>query len=143
MKSVGVMLRPFLPKRPYRLRCRFKIEPIPSRERLDREKVRVAERFVRDMQKQGWVYDNRFGFRMRGPFPPIEPTTIHIARMPSAKQMLPYVAQGARFLDKGGTQAGLMPVLPESNYWEYELAGVFVRDTVLVEQPDPHEEEKV
>ena len=100
----------------------------------------MAELFVRDMAKQGWVYDNRWGFRMTGPYPTIEPVTIHVPRRLSAREMLPYVAQGVRFLDQGGTVAGLMPRLGTSESWEYELAGVFVRDTVLVELPDLHEE---
>lgn len=143
MKSVQTLIQPSRDKKPYRLRCRFKIERFPRLERLDREKVNVAERFVRDMKAQGWVYDNRFGFRMTGPYPVIEPVTIHIPRTPSARGMMPYVAQGARFLDQGGTVAMAMPLVAESESWEYELAGVFVRDAVLVERPDLHEEERV
>ena len=103
---------------------------------LNRDKVRVAERFVKDMAAQGWVHDPRFGFRLTGPFPAIVPVTIHVPRTPSAREMLPYVAQGARFLDAGGTIAGMMPKITESEWWEYELAGVFVRDEILVEKPD-------
>ena len=143
METVQVLIKPSLDKKPYRLRCRFKIERLPRLERLDREKVRLAEQFVRDMAAQGWVYDNRFGFRMTGPYPMIVPVTIHIPPRLSASQMLPYVAQGARFLDEGGTRAMTMPRLETSEYWEYELAGVFVRDAVLIEQPDLHEEEYV
>ena len=142
MNTPSVLIKPSLDKKPYRLRARFKIEPHPWPERLDREKVRVAERFVRDMAAQGWTYDTRFGFRMTGPYPSIKPVTIHQPRTPSAREMMPHVAQGARFLEQGGTIAGLMPILGESEYWEYELAGVFVRDTLLVEQPDLHEEER-
>ena len=142
MKSVQVVIKPSLDKKPYRLRCRFKSDPYPLQSRLDREKVTIAERFVRDMKAQGWVYDDRFGFRMTGPYPVTVPVTIHVPRMPSARGMLPYVAQGARFLDQGGTVAGIMPKLATSEYWEYELSAVFVR-AVLVEQPDLHEEERV
>ena len=142
MKDVQVLLRPSLDKRAYRLKCRFKIDPYPRRDTLDLEKVRVAERFARDMHTQGWVYDDRWGFKMNGPFPQITPVTIHVVRQPSAKEMWPYVMQGARFLDLGGTKAGPMPTVAGSEYWEYELVGVFVRDTVLVERPDLHEEER-
>ena len=140
MKPVQTLIRPSLDKRGYRLRCRFKIDAYPWPSVLGREKVRMAERFVRDMAKQGWVYDDRFGFHMTGPYPRIEPVTIHIGRRPSAREMLPYVVNGARFLDEGGTAAGTMPKLIESEYWEFELSAIFIRAAILVETAELHEE---
>ena len=134
-------IKPSLDKRGYRLKCRFKIEPYPREERLNREKVRMAERFVEDMHKQGWEYVERFGFSMKGPFAYVLTTPIHMPYMPAAREMLPYVAQGGRFLDRGGTIAGVMPALDATEWWEYELKGVFFRTEILVERPDLHEEE--
>lgn len=127
-------------KRAYRLKCRFKIEPYPRADRLDREKVRVAERFVDDMHKQGWEHVSQYGFTMKGPFPYVAPVTIHTPRVPSAREMLRGVAQGARYLDKGGTVAGAMPVLDATEWWEFELQATFTRTEILTEVADRHEE---
>ena len=139
MNTVQTIIKPSRDKKPYRLRCRFKIEPYPRRERLDREKVVVAERFVEDMRKQGWAYSNS-GFKMTGPYPAIDPITIHAPRTPSAREMLAGVSQGQRFLDPGGAPASLMPTLFESEVWEYEVAAVFIREEMMIERPDLHEE---
>lgn len=129
-----------LDKKGYRLKCRFKTDPYPTVSRLDREKVVIAERFVRDMHKQGWEHDNRFPFKIKGPFPMVEMSMIRPRKMPTAKDMLPYVANGARFLDDrdGGAKAAL--TLGTSEYWEFEIAGVFVRAQILTEMPSPGEE---
>ena len=103
------------------------------------EKVTVAERFVEDMRKQGWVYNNS-GFKMTGPYPAIDPISIRVPRTPSAREMLAGVSQGQRFLAPGGTVAGLMPTLIESEVWEFEIAAVFIRETIMEEQPGLHEE---
>lgn len=136
-----LLLRPTRDRKAYRLRCRFKIEPFPPPYRLDREKVKVAEQFVREMHKQGWEYVESFGFKMAGPFPMVVPTTIRPNRMPTAREMLPWVARGERFLDDGETGVSTVPALRESEWWEYELAGVFVRDQIMTEVADRHEEE--
>ena len=136
------IIRPSRDNKPYRLRCRFKIEPYPRMERLDREKVNVAERFVKDMHQQGWENDGRFGFKMTGPFPTVSPVTVRMPRIPTAKEMLPYVLNGARFLDKGEDTAQLVVPLMESESWEYELSGVFIRQQMMSEVPDLHEEER-
>ena len=134
------IIRPTLDKKPYRLRCRFKIGPYPGRERIDRERVRVAERFIVDMKKQGWEYDARFGFEIKGPYVPVTPQPIRIPRTPTAREMAYAVSQGARFLDNCLTPGvSNLPVLGESEYWEYELSSVFVRTQILTEQPDAHE----
>lgn len=137
---VTLIVRPGLEKQGYRLKCRWKTDPHPTVRRFDREKVRIAEQFVLDMHKQGWEHDNRFPFKVKGPFPMVEPVTIHPRRTPTAKEMLPYVANGARFLDTGDGAAKPALTLGLSEYWEYEIAGVFVRTQILTEQPDPGEE---
>ena len=140
--TLQILSKPTLDKSAYRLKCRFKIEPYPNIERLHREKVRVAEQFVDDMHKQGWEYVDRWDWTMKGPFAYVSPTTIHIPPTPTARQMFPYISQGARFLDQGGSIAGMMPALDATEWWEYELAAVFFRPQILVESPDPHEEER-
>ena len=127
-------------KEPYRLKCRFKVDP--GTKPRDSEKVRVAEMFVVDMKKQGWIHDNRFQFEMTGPYPVISPITIHTTPTLKAKDMLNGVSQGDRFLAPEGTVAGPMPTLVESAAWDYELKGVFVREELLTETPDLHEEER-
>lgn len=142
METIQTIIKPTRDKKPYRLRCRFKIEPHPSMERVDREKVRVAEMFVADMHKQGWEYDTRSGFKMEGPFPFVPPITIHMPRVLTAKDMLSGVANGNRFLEDSGTPASMMPTLGASEWWEYELAGVFIRTEIMVEYADLHEEKR-
>lgn len=136
-----LIMRPTRDRKAYRLRARFKIEPFPSPFRLDREKVRVAERFVADMHKQGWEYIEGYGFKMSGPFPMIVPRTIPVRRMPTAREMLPRVARGERFLDDSETGVSIVPALAESEAWEYEIAGVFAREQIMTERADPHEED--
>ena len=128
-------------KKPYRLRCRFKVHPHPTPDYLHSEKVRVAERFVADMHTQGWEYVPKFGFTMKGPFAVVEPVTIHVLRLPPAREMLARVRQGERFLASGQeTQAAGVTPLQASEAWEYELAGVFIRPQIMTERPDAHEE---
>jgi hypothetical protein len=136
-----IIIPPTREKKGYRLKCRFKTDPYPSMSRLDREKVTIAERFVRDMHNQGWEHDGRWPFKMTGPFPMVTPVTVRPRRAPTAQEMLPYVLNGARFLDKGENSASIVPILSLSEYWEYEIAGVFVRTQIITEYPDPHEEE--
>lgn len=132
---IATIIRPFRENQAYRLRCRFKIEPCPNLSWLDIQKVRVAEMFVKQMHAQGWEHDNRVGFRMTGPYPMVEPVTIHIRRTPSAREMLPYLLQGAKFRANGETMAAPMPKLATSEWWEYEIAGVFIRRQIMVESP--------
>lgn len=136
-----LIVRPSRDKRPYRLKCRFRIEPRPLRDRLDREKVRIAEWFVKDMEKEGWEHDLRFGFEMKGPFPMVETTTLHPRRTPTAREMLPRVARGERFLDDGAVQVRNVPTLKMSEWWEFEISGVFIRTQIMTERPDAHEED--
>ena len=138
MQSTQFIVKPSLDRKGYRLKCRFKIEPGASRDRINYEKVRVAERFVEDMRKQGWDYANQ-GFTLTGPFPFVEPMTLRTPRTLTAREMAPMVAQGARFRDEGGSIAPFMPALGVSDWWEYELAGVFSRPALMTEYPDAHE----
>src|SRR3990167_7299204 len=140
MNTPTLLLRPALDKKAYRLKARFKIEPYPRTERLEREKVRIAEVFVQEKKKQGWDYVPRYGFTMKGPFPYVAPMTIHRPPVLSARAMATNVAQGARYLDMGGSMASEMPVLNATEWWEFELRGVFARTQIMTEVPDLHEE---
>ena len=139
---VELLIRPSLDKSAYRLKCRFKIEAYPQPSRLELAKVRMAERFVEDMHKQGWEYVEQFGFKMTGPFPMVEPVMIHVPRVPSAREMMAGVLAGKPFRDNGVDYAKPVLGIDMQEYWEYEIAGTFARAQLLTEYPDPHEEEK-
>ena len=141
-RDAQLLLRSERDHKAYRLKCRFKIEPHPSQFRLDIEKVWIAERFVRDMRAQGWDNLPGHGFKMRGPFPQIIPTTLHRVRRLTAREMLPHVRQGARFLAGGHDGVSIVPRLSASEWWEYEISGVFSRKAIVMEYPYPHEEER-
>ncbi len=141
MTTLQIIAKPSLDRKAYRLKCRFKVEPYPKRERLKREKVRVAEMFVADMDKQGWKYIPQHGFTMKGPFSFVAPTTLHTPRALSAREMLPMVMNGGRFRDNGGSVAKPVLALSMTEYWEFELTGVFSRPQIMTEYPDLNEEE--
>ena len=142
MTTLQIIAKPSRDRKAYRLKARFKVEPYPKAERLKREKVRVAEMFVADMNKQGWTYVPKYGFAMKGPFSFVAPTTLHTPRALSARDMLPGVMNGQRFRNNGGSVASLVPALSKTEWWEFELSGVFSRPQIMTEYPDPHEEEK-
>ena len=135
----NLLLRPDLGKKAYRLKCRFRIGAFPKQQFLDKAKIQAADWFVGDMHKRGFEYVDRYGFRMKGPFSAIDPMTLRRPKRISSRQMLPMILQGAKFRDEGGSMAINVPILSESENWEYELSGVFVHKTMLVEQPDKGE----
>ena len=139
---IQIIAKPSLNKKPYRLKCRFKIEAYPHPSRLGLAKVRMAERFVEDMHKQGWEYVERFGFKMTGPFPTVEPVMVHRPRTLSAGEMLAGVLAGKPFRDDGMDYAKPVLGLNMLEHWEYSLSAVFAHSQLLTEYPDPHEEEK-
>ena len=140
---VSLLIRPDLGKRPYRLKCRFKIEASPPAERLRRGSITALELFVRDMALQGWEYTPKYKVELAGPFPVTEPMTLRTVRPPSSKEMLAGVRQGERFLAKSESLAQLVVPLSENEHWEYEIRAVFIRNTILTEHPDKHEELEV
>ena len=142
MNAPTLLLRPARDKKAYRLKCRFKIEAYPYPDRLERAKVRMAERFVEDMHKQGWEYAEQFGFKMKGPFPMVETMILRRPRQHSAKEMLAGVLAGNPYRDEGVDYAKPVLALDMQEYWEYELCATFSRMEILTEYPDAHEEEK-
>lgn len=149
MKAPTLILKPDVPKKAYRLKCRFTVESGVQVEQLDRIKVKVAEQFVEDLGKQGWIYDpNKLhpaerGFRLSGPFSKVTPLGLpsksEIRRF-SAKDALAGIQTGNKFRSKEFNYVSTVLGLDETDKWEYELSAVFIRPRILTEIPDPHEE---
>ena len=140
MHNLQLLLRPDLGKKAYRLRCRFRIGAFPKAEFLQKAKIKAAERFVDDMHVRGFEYLDAHGFVMKGPFTPWpEPITIRRPPRLTARQMLPMLMQGKKFRAEETTLGTNVLPLSEYEYWEYELAGVFVHRTILVEHPSEGE----
>ena len=135
-----ILPREDLGRRPYRFKCRFVIEARPTRERLKQGALKAHELFVRDMAKQGWEHLSSERPRLEGPFTPVVPMTVRIARPPSSQEMLYAVAQGVTFRAGEETLAQNVVPLDQTDTWEYELGVVFVGKTIRFEVPDRHEE---
>ena len=133
----GLLLRSDLGKRPYRLRCRFKIGDHPRLEQVQKASAKAAEQFVKDMHVQGWEFVPKYGFDMRGPFPALK--VIPLPKAPpqlTARQMAPLVAAGHKFRAAPLEGVQSVPLLGETDGWEYELRGVFTHKTILTELED-------
>lgn len=147
--SLELLLRPDLGRRPYRLKCRFVVGAFPSERTLEQAKYKAADMFVRDMEKQGWQNVEKHGFKMSGPFPHVE--TINLPSRSQQQQwhtpsreLIAAVQAGHRpkLPAQNGGYARVVPRLPEIDDWEFELAGVFIHETILTEVPDEHEEKR-
>lgn len=154
--DLTLILRPDLGKKAYRLKCRFTIEAFPTKRSLELGKFKAAGLFVTDLAKQGWENVEKFGFKLNGPFSPVEIMTIpKRSEQPrwnaSSKEMYGAIQSGniqnyqrqqyERMAADGG-YARPVPHITEVDSWEFELVGVFVHKTILMETPDPHEEEE-
>ena len=148
---VELLLRPDLGNKPYRLRMRFRVPAGPDhpwlkdlwRQTLDRAKYAAGEQFVADMAKRGWEYIEQYGLRMTGPYVAIDPMPRQKPpRRLSAREMLPGVMRGERFLPEPFVGPRNLPALAHSDSWEYELVGVFLHKTIVFEYPYPHEEQE-
>lgn len=147
--AVELLLRPDLGKKAYRLKCRFVIGAFPSERTLELAKYHAADLFVRDMAKQGWQYLDEHGFKMTGPFPAVE-----VISLPSRSQQQRWHTPSSELfaaiqagyrpdrLVRNGSHAKSVPLITETDDWEFELAGVFVHETLLAEVPDEHEERR-
>ena len=138
MGYAELLFRRDLGKRPYRLRCRFQIDARPKAEWLEKAKIAAAEAFVRDLRKQGFEYMDVHGIRMTGPY-----AVAVIPRLPkrsqqepwhvNAREMLPAALAGYRPPAPSGMgPVGTIPLLGHSEKWEYELAAVFIHETMLM-----------
>jgi hypothetical protein len=150
--SVGaeILIREARDRRAYRLRCRFVLPANPRPEWVEKEKYRIAERFIADMRKQGWEHLPRHGFQLSGPFPPTPepglPRSGGSQWHAPSRDLLSAVADGRppRARRGEGLMDGIhaVPVMGETDGWEYELAGVFTHPEILTEVPDRHEERR-
>ena len=144
-----LLLRPDLGKKAYRLKCRFIVGAFPSDRTLEKAKYEAADLFVRDMAKQGWQYLDEHGFKMTGPFPATEivilPKRSEQERWHTpTRELLSAALAGhpLRASHRGEGYVRNVPSLDSTDSWEFELAGVFVHDTLLAEMPDTHEEQE-
>ncbi len=141
-----LLLRRDLGKNAYRLKCRFRIGAYPSERMLEVGKFQAAEMFVRDMAKQGYEYLDKHGFRLNGPFPHIEtiqlPKRHQQERWNDSAQGLFASVQAGNFkhLAGDGGYARSVPHVSETDDWDYELSGVFVHETLILQTADEHEE---
>ena len=136
----SLIFRPDRGRKGYRLRCRFAVPAFPNEHFLEKAKFVAAEQFVKDMETQGWDYLDAHGFRMTGPYgvpikqPELPRRSQQEQWQVKARQAQGAVQAGARLLvppSLGGVAT--VPSLNEAESWEYELAGVFVRKTIVFE----------
>lgn len=129
------------------MKCRFIVGAFPSERGLREAKYEAAGRFVRDMAKRGWGYLDKHGFKMTGPYPETPIMTLPKRSQQErfhtpSREMLAGVQAGHRFnhMSRDSGYARDVPLIAETDSWEFELAGVFVHETILTEVPDEHEE---
>jgi hypothetical protein len=136
-----VLIRRDLGTRPYRLRCRFTIDAHPSKRSLEKAGYASAKMFIRDMKLQGFEYMDRYGFEMTGPYPAIATITVPKRsrqkwHLPS-KELMAAVAAGYRPSNPGnGNGVQTVPLINETDRWDFELSAVFLHDTILTELPE-------
>ena len=146
--AAELILRPDLGKGAYRLRCRFTVDSAPTSPRqrrawehtLEKMKRATAKRFVADMDKQGWEYVDKYGFRMSGPYHPVQPVDLRRLRRQRFNARSPDFRQP----HEPGPEAAVVTLssLAESDRWDYELSAVFVHKTLLAEIPYVSEEQQ-
>lgn len=148
MDSLTLLLRPDLGRKAYRLRCRFAVNADPQPDLFDKASFRAAEMFIRDMKKQGWEYLDKHGFKVSGPYVPLNPISLPKRHQQAqwntpSKDLLPRIQAGQRF-DRASdpSYVSAVPSMAALDTWEFELAGVFVHKTILTETPDASEELK-
>ena len=150
---VELLLRPDLGKKAMRLKCRFVIDAAPAQpyyraiweRELEKAKYKAMDWFVKDMAKEGWTYLEKHDVRMRGPFA----ATVTVTPVKSqwhipSRDLISAVQSGYRF-DASAQDGGCaysVPLLGETDSWEFELAAVFVRNTILIEYDEKEESPK-
>ena len=148
MKAPTIFLKPELEKKAYRLKCRFTVEANSLPDWVEKIKYKVAEEFVSDMEKQGWKYDpNKLppaerGFKLSGPFSHMQTVQLPKFSTFKAAEALPRVRAGDRMRDNTNNYVQTVPLLDQTDKWEYELSAVFIRSQILTELPDSWEEAK-
>jgi len=140
MNAPNLLIRPDLGRKAYRLRCRFEIEAYPRPEWLEKAKFAAAEWFVKDMEKEGYEYLDKHGFQMKGPFAvpykmhQLPPAHVFEREQVKAKELTAIIKAGGELPRVSPFDyASTVPTLAEAEKWEFELAGVFVRKTIVFE----------
>ena len=148
MNALTLLIRPDLGRKAYRLRCRFTANAFPDADLLAKAKFKAAEMFVRDMRKQGWDYLDKHGFKMSGPYFPMQIVNLPKRHMQAqwhtnSRDLLPQIQNGYR-AQRPAQESYVRTLLTINDLadWDFELAGVFVHQTILVETADAHEEQK-
>ncbi len=133
--------RPEADKRPYRLKFSVVGYPNMPLEALRVGLSRSLTEVERQMRQRGFVFAGEHTIQFVRKQPHIEPMTVRLYRPPSAKQMLASgLMQGNRFRAPVETLAMTMPLLHQTEAWEYIFSAIFVHDTILVETPSEGEQ---
>ena len=148
MNQTTLLLRPDLGNRPYRLWCSVRVpaKPKGSYQRamwerdLQRGMRKAVEWFIEDQKKDGFLYQSKYPLQVKGPFPPVDPITIHVVREPTSREMLPRLLQGWRPSASPPMPSLTAGTLEESEDWEFRVGLVFAHKTILLERPDEGEE---
>ena len=132
-----ILIRPDRGSKAYSLHCRFSVDAFPTQGHLEQAKYVAAEKWVADMEKQGWEYLDKHGIEMHGPMAstPIGaglPSVASQERLRAKDAVYP-VSQGARLLAGAPGWVSTVPTLSNSEKWDYDLAAVFVRKTLVFE----------
>lgn len=135
-------------RKPYWFHCRFSVPAYPKQEWLDKAADEAGHLFIADMNKQGFQYEDRYGIvirRMPGAATPITggPSINERERFDARRDMQRVLSGDPMRAREDLSYVASVPVLAEAEFWEYDLAGVFVHDELMVETPDPHEELEV
>ena len=114
---------------------------------LERAMYQAADLFIADMRKQDFEHMPSHGFKMSGPYPVTETATLpKRSAQPqwntSSREVLQRIEGGQRARTADVSFAKEVPKLSESEKWEYELEGVFLRDMIRSVIPDPAEEKE-
>lgn len=143
----GMGLELILPRdrgrKPYWLHARFSTPAYPKPEWVDELADAAGKLFIADMNRQGWQFEDKHGLWWTGPLQPTPVTGAPTRAQREyfrAKDALSRVQQGDKMRARELDYVASVPLLNESETWEYDLKGVFIHDTILVETPDPHEE---
>lgn len=144
--GLGLTLR--LPKelgrKAYWLHARFTVPAYPKQTWLDEAADEAGKLFIADMARQGWTYIDKYGIGIA--YEPVAKTPVTGA--PSRLERERFVARDALDRVRGGDRmrakemnyTANVPILGQSELWEYDLRAAFYHATILTETPDPHEE---
>ena len=164
MSHADLLIRPDLGRKAYRLRCAFTVPAFTVRpgasptecvtrrnvydEAVKRSAVKVAEKFVVDMGLQGWEIEEKHGFQISGPH-----TVTPIRSIPKrsrqehwqlpAEKALSILYFGGKIPRLGPDPGYVTAVAPlnESEDWEYRIAAVFSRPTLVFEYDETQKDE--